>query len=99
VRYLGLLRSRVECEDLRSFILTEIFARVIKNYSRCEMRQLRSSQESAYIQLLLQILNNVFGSNQSSSKSFWAEKLLPMVQKRFSRALTQEEITRYKNTI
>lgn len=87
------MRSRVECEELRSFILTEIIARVIKNYSRSEMRKLQTSQESAYIQLLLQMLNSVFGSH-SYSKVFWVEKLLPMIQKRFTRSLTEEEVKR-----
>eukprot|EP01114_Cavostelium_apophysatum_P017894 TRINITY_DN5408_c0_g1_i1.p1 TRINITY_DN5408_c0_g1~~TRINITY_DN5408_c0_g1_i1.p1 ORF type:complete len:1291 (+),score=352.75 TRINITY_DN5408_c0_g1_i1:103-3975(+) len=90
IRQLGLLRSKIASEELRSYVLTEIIARVVKNELRNQMRNLRSTKETKYLQIFASYLNALYGSSEQSFK-FWRDELLPAIQSRYLSSLTEEE--------
>ncbi len=97
-RYLGLLRTQIKSNELRSFLLTEIVARVVKNFVRREMRKLKSSEELDYIRALVDTLNDIFGSS-SGSAEFWKFDLSLLIERKYPKALTDNEkalITSYE---
>jgi hypothetical protein len=89
-RYLGLLRTKITCTELRSFLLTEIVARVLKNLVRKEMRKLQTSEENAYIRILVDHMNDVFGAS-SSGPEFWKYDFSLLIERRYPSSLTEEE--------
>lgn len=89
-RYLGMLRSKISCEELRSYILTEIVARTTKTIIRREMRALQSSDQESYVQLLVDYLNKVYGRSGETT-DFWHHYLLKEMLKRYVHCMTNDE--------
>jgi hypothetical protein len=68
IRYLGLLRRHTIALDVRTFLLIEIFARVIKNLLKLllreKMKSLRLPLEEPYRKLVVDYLNLLFGESE-----------------------------------
>ncbi len=74
IRYLGLLRRHTIALDVRTFLLIEIFARVIKNLLRLllreKMKSLRLPLEEPYRKLVVDYLNLLFGESEKRHSDF-----------------------------
>jgi tetratricopeptide (TPR) repeat protein len=101
-KYLGYIRDHLRNEILRSLFLTEAFARTIKNDIRYKMRQLKgreAMEEYSYINVVLDELNLIFGSNMDSQR-YWECELLPSVATRFQNCIKDgedEELVQFEN--
>lgn len=94
IRYLGLLRKHTAHNDVRTFLLIEIFSRVIKNLLRLLLREkmklLRVPLEEPYRRLVIEYLNLLFGESDRSDE-YWNTVIRKNVQANFPDALTAEE--------
>ncbi len=99
VRYLGTLRAYVSVSYTRSFILTEMCCRVLKNMLRNGMRRnsrertrARMSSREPNHGLIVDFFNLVLGHSQSST-DFWKTDLKVFLQTKFPSALSKNERT------
>ena len=94
IRYLGLLRKHTANSDVKTFILIEIFARVIKNLLRLllreKMKSLRLPLEEPYRRLVIDYLNLVFGESDRSDL-YWNTVIRRNVVINFHDALSGDE--------
>lgn len=58
-RYLGVMRHCIKSSYLRRVVLVLMIARTIKSKINYEMRQIKSSDESSYIQVFVKYINLV----------------------------------------
>lgn len=86
VRYLGLLRSYLQDEDLRTQILLEIVFRSLKNIlkeqQRKWMKRFKNTSEDGMITLIVNFFNLFTGSNPRSN-IFWESVVIPAIGQRF----------------
>lgn len=91
VRYLSLIRAYLTRPEVDRFVVTEMVARVCKHILRSRMRSVRSSDEQAYRDVVVEFFNLLF-DGRASCATYWASGLRNSVLKRFLLdALTLEE--------
>eukprot|EP01124_Arcella_intermedia_P027792 TRINITY_DN5510_c0_g2_i1.p1 TRINITY_DN5510_c0_g2~~TRINITY_DN5510_c0_g2_i1.p1 ORF type:complete len:1119 (+),score=300.72 TRINITY_DN5510_c0_g2_i1:203-3358(+) len=94
IKYFGLVRKGVinyKLEYLSEFILTEIYARVVKNLVRSHMRRLESTNNADYANLTLVYINIVFGGSPDSMEFWKIHVKRPELLRDFSEVLLPEE--------
>lgn len=94
IRYLGLLRKHTTSRDVRTFLLVEIFARVIKNLLKLllreKMKALRIPLEEPYRRIVVDYLNLLFGESEKSDL-YWNTVIRRSTVTNFPDALSLEE--------
>mmetsp|Transcript_45725 Transcript_45725/g.115084 ORF Transcript_45725/g.115084 Transcript_45725/m.115084 type:complete len:937 (+) Transcript_45725:35-2845(+) len=91
IRYIGLVVQHVRVEEkfkvMKTLLIAEAIARVIKNFIRAQLRQkmkkFRQPLEAAYRNQVVSYMNLVFGSSPDS-ESHWNNAIKPELALRFS---------------
>lgn len=90
IRHLGLVRSMVSSEKIRTLILTELIARVLKNELRSRMRSLSSSFEKDVKRVVFDLFFEVFVSE--SNDQLWNKRIKLDLRTDFIDSLSEEEV-------
>jgi Clustered mitochondria/Hom_end-associated Hint/Translation initiation factor eIF3 subunit 135/Leucine Rich repeat len=99
VRYIGLVRKHVEADEaLRSILLTEMCARVIKNILRQRLREksrnVNTLAQDSFRKVVINFLNMVLGHDAEGgriARSFWRVEMKRQLTARFRGSLSLKE--------
>lgn len=90
VRFMGYLRALVQPQHLRSFLLTEMLSRTIKEEVRTTLRTLMQYPDHVRRRKIVDHFNTVFGARRESW-GYWAYDVKVRLQHKFCYGLTAEE--------
>lgn len=90
VRFMGYLRALVQPQHLRSFLLTEMLSRTIKEEVRTTLRTLMQYPDHVRRRKIVDHFNTVFGA-RAESWGYWAHDVKVRLQHKFCYGLTAEE--------
>jgi hypothetical protein len=94
IRFLGELRHHSKCPFVKYILLLEMLARLLKTTMRFQLREtmkkLKVPLEQPYLELLVELLNLVFGSSPKSQR-YWQEKIKVRLHAKFVMAFSPEE--------
>lgn len=90
IRFLGLVRRLLARPHLKSFLLTDMVSRVIKEKLRGELRVWVGFEEESRRRLVVDYFNRVFGRS-SAAADFWRLEVAVGVQHKFIHGLAAAE--------
>ena len=67
IRYLGMIRSLVKNEKIRSILLSEIASRVLKNKFKNQLRECKATHDFHYLSVILNFFNSVFVNDDNNN--------------------------------
>jgi tetratricopeptide (TPR) repeat protein len=91
IRYLDMVRQRLQSAALRRLIITEVCARTLKNLARARMRALQTSDDRAFTLLLVDFFNGMLATDGGARRR-WRAEVEPLLCSEFG--LQQSESVR-----
>lgn len=91
IRFLGQLRACVQTTHIKTFLMSEMITRVLKNTLRRIMRSVPASDPMEYKRTVLDFFNLALGSSRESEK-FWTTVKVMLLLKHSSKSFSAEEL-------